>query len=443
MWLLPALSSVSAFATRLYYRFSVVGGDVPRTGPVLLVANHPNSLIDPAMVATTARRPVRFLAKASLFTHPAVGWLVRGAGAIPVYRQQDDPAQMRRNIEMFGAVHVALASGAAVGIFPEGISHSFPAIAPVKTGAARIALGGATPGGASFPIVPIGLVVRDKGTFRSEALAIIGEAVAWDDLMIPGVDGSLAVRELTARIDVALREVTVNLEQWEDAPLIECAEAIHAAELGVENDHLARHERVRDTARILAMLRSAGDPRWEPLMNDVRAHERALDRLGLRPDDLREAPRVRSALAWALYRLPLVAVAASGVAAVGLAIFWLPYRLTDVVARIGRPNQDTLSTHKVLGGGLVFLIWILLLSIFVGVAAGMLWGVVALALLPILAIATLAITERWQDAWTDARRFIALRRRDELLAELRKTQRALSVRLEEVRENSPPLTDLR
>src|SRR5688500_20369410 len=127
MWLLPALAGVSAFATKVYYRFAVAGADVPRTGPVLLVANHPNSLLDPAMVAAAARRPVRFLAKSSLFTHPAVGWLVRGAGAIPVYRQQDDPTQMRRKTEMFRAVHAALADEPAVGLFLAGVVDRLPA----------------------------------------------------------------------------------------------------------------------------------------------------------------------------------------------------------------------------------------------------------------------------------------------------------------------------
>ena len=441
MWLLPALARVSAAATKVYYRFAVAGGDVPRAGPVLLVANHPNSLLDPAMVAAAARRPVRFLAKATLFTHPAVGWLVRGAGAIPVYRQQDDPSQMRRNTEMFRAVHDALASGAAVGIFPEGISHSSPAIAPLKTGAARIALGGAALIGRAFPIIPVGLVVRDKGTFRSAALAIIGTPVPWDDLALAGAETTEAVRQLTARIDAAIREVTVNLEQWEDAPLVECAEAIHAAELGVANDRLTRHERVRDTARILLMLRDSGDPRWEPLANDVRAHERALGKLGLRPVDLREAPRVRAALGWTLRRLPLVAAAASGVAAIGITLFWLPYRLTGIVANIGNPNEDTVSTHKVLGGTLIFLLWILLLSGLAGAIGGFVWGIAALVVLPILAFATLAIVERWQDSLTDARRFFRLRRKDDLLTALRETQHALALRLEEIRGSAPPLSE--
>ena len=439
MWLLPALSSVSAFATRSYYRLSVAGGDVPRTGPVLLVANHPNSLIDPAMVATAARRPVRFLAKSSLFSHPAVGWLVRGAGAIPVYRQQDDPGEMRRNLEMFRAVHAALAEGSAIAIFPEGISHSRPSVTPLKTGAARIALGGATLRGASFPIIPIGLVVRDKGTFRSAALAIVGAPVEWDDLALAGVESSAAVRDLTARIDVALRAVTVNLDEWEDAPLVECAEAIHAAEMGVPRDDLIRHERVRDTARILGILRASGDPRWQPLAEDVRRHDRELRRLGLRPIDLREPPRVRAALGWTLRTLPLLAALASGIAAVGILVFWVPYRLTNMIARLGKPAEDTVSTYKVLGGGVVFVTWIVLLSIIIGALAGASWGFAALVGLPALAFATLAITERWADAWTDVRRFFLLRRKDDLVRDLRDTQRVLAERLEEVRENSPSL----
>src|SRR5687767_14443711 len=124
MWLAPFLSHVSNAALRVYYRLHRAGGAVAPNGPVLLVANHPNSLLDPAMVALAARRPVRFLAKAPLFTDPLVGFLVRGAGSIPVYRKADDPSQVSRNEEMFRAVHDALGGGAAGGIFPEGVSRS-------------------------------------------------------------------------------------------------------------------------------------------------------------------------------------------------------------------------------------------------------------------------------------------------------------------------------
>jgi hypothetical protein len=246
------------------------------------------------------------------------------------------------------------------------------------------------------------------------------------------------VREVTARIDRALRDVTVNLERWEDAPIVESAEAIHAAELGVPINGLARVERVRDTAQILAALRSSGDPRWAPLAEDVRRHHRVLRRLGLQPADLREPPRVRAALGWTLRKLPLAAAVASGIAALGIVVFWVPYRLTGVVSDLRDPNEDTVSTNKVLGGGLLFLVWILLAALVIGVVAGAGWGLLSLVGLPALAFATLAITERWTDAWGDARRFLLLRRHDDLLSDLRETQRSIAWRLEELRASIPP-----
>ena len=86
MFLRGLMPRISWLATRAYYRYSVGGARVPADGPVLLVANHNNSLMDPAFVVVAAQREVRFLAKAPLMTHPQIGWLVRAVGSIPVYR---------------------------------------------------------------------------------------------------------------------------------------------------------------------------------------------------------------------------------------------------------------------------------------------------------------------------------------------------------------------
>ncbi|HKP76600.1 MAG TPA: 1-acyl-sn-glycerol-3-phosphate acyltransferase, partial [Longimicrobiaceae bacterium] len=220
VWLLPAFSALSRNALKLFYRLTLSGDEVPRAGPVLLVANHPNSLLDPAMVAAVARRPVRFLAKAPLFEMKLIGLLVKGSGSIPVYRAQDNVGSPEQNQDTFRAVWTALGEGAAVGIFPEGTSHSEPSLVPLKTGAARIALGAAARTGGAFPILPVGLSFRDKAIFRSDALAVVGDAVAWDDLAPLGPEDRDTVRELTRRIDEALRDVTLNLERWEDRPLV-------------------------------------------------------------------------------------------------------------------------------------------------------------------------------------------------------------------------------
>jgi 1-acyl-sn-glycerol-3-phosphate acyltransferase len=434
MWLAPFLSHVSTAALRVYYRLHRAGGAVPRHGPVLLVANHPNSLLDPAMVALAARRPVRFLAKAPLFTDPLVGFLVRGAGSIPVYRKADDPSQVSRNEEMFRAVHEALAGGAAVGIFPEGLSHSEPSLAPLKTGAARIALGTLAAHGVRVPIVPIGTIFRDKNVFRSEALVTVGQPIAWDDLSPDAGGDGHAVRELTQRIDRALRDVTVNLERWEDAALVELAEAIYAAEFGRAGDAAEWVTRLRTTTETLSHLRSSTADSSIPLAKDIARHARLLQRLGLRPRDLVEDPKRPGTLWWLLRRLPLGGVIPLLVLVVGTAVFFVPYRLTGIVEKRARPRDDVRATHKVLAGVIVFPVWIIAVSLVIGAIAGSLAGLLAVVAVPALGLFTLGLREQWGQARAEASRYVMLRRRRETIEPLRQQQRDLAVRLKAVLE---------
>lgn len=428
MWLLPLLAPLARFAVGTFYRLTVSGARVPRRGPVLLVANHPNSLMDPGVVASVAGRPVRFLAKAPLFTDPAVGWMVRGAGSIPVHRRQDDPAQLARNDDAFRAVHAALAAGSAVGIFPEGLSHDEPSLAPLRTGAARMALGGAALAGGAFPIVPVGLVFRDKATFRSEALAVVGAPVAWDDLAARGEDDAAAVRALTERIDTAVRAVTVNLERWEDRPLVETAEAVFAAERPADPSPAARVERLRATTDALARLRRERPGAWEPLAREVRAHARLLRLLGMTPAQVRSDAGIAEAGRWTLRQLGVPRLLLP-VAAAGIALFWLPYRLTGVLEARAKPLPDVRATWKALVGGALHLAWILLLAVAAGLLLGWTAGAAALLVLPAVAVATLLFLDHWRRAAGEARRFVLRRTRAEAVAEVRARQRALAERL--------------
>ena len=433
MWLLPGLSRLASFAVRTFYRLEVSGGRVPRRGPVLLVANHPNSLMDPAVVAAVAGRPVRFLAKAPLFRDPLLGWLVRGSGSIPVYRRQDDAAQLARNDETFRAVHRALAEGSAVGIFPEGTSHSEPSLVPIRTGAARMALGGAALAEGAFPIVPVGLVFREKAVFRSDALAVVGEPVAWEDLAESGEADAAAVRALTARIDEALHAVTVNLDRWEDAPLVETAEAVFAAELPHDPSPAARVARVREATSGLARMRRERPGEWEPLAREVRAHARTLRLLGMTPAQLRADVGLAEAGRWTLRQLGVLRLLLP-VAALGVVLFYLPYRLTGFLEARAKPLPDTRATYKALMGGVLHIGWIVLLSLAAGWICGWRWGVAALVLLPAIALLTLVVIDLWLRAAGEARRFLLRRARGDALREVRGRQRALAERLREVWE---------
>lgn len=428
MWLLPVLSGLSRAAARSFYRLQVVGPEVPAADPVLLLANHPNSLLDPALVATAAGRSVRFLAKSTLFTDRRVGWLVRASGAIPVYRRTDDPQAASRNVEMFAAVFQELAAGAAVGIFPEGISHSSSSLAQLKTGSARIALGAHATTGA-FPVIPIGLVLRHKGVFRSEVLVIRGQPVAWEDLADRGAEDQEAVRELTSRLDQGLREVTVNLEHWEDQPLVDCAQAVWSAEIAADGDEIEQVKRGQTAARVLADLRRHGQDRWRDLARDVKLHRRRLTVLGLQPADLDARVDLATGVGWTAKRLPLLVPAAVVVGLTGAVVFWPPYQLTDRVVRAFRPEQDQSSTYKVLVGAGVYLIWVVLLSAMVWWWQGPWTALLALLVLPFFGLAGQWVRERWQGAWKDVRRFFLLRSRRQVRRQLKEDQARLAQRL--------------
>ena len=431
-WLLPHMAWIARASARIYYRIRVEGEALPGSGPVLFVANHPNSLIDPVLVAAAADRPLRFLAKAPLFEERLVGPLMRATGSIPVYRRQDDPDLMDRNSSVFDAVHAALADGAAVGIFPEGLSHSEPSLARLRTGAARIALGAADQADTVVPIVPIGIVLRQKDRFRSKALVLVGSPVAWSDLKGRPEDDADAVRELTRRIEDALRDVTVNLERIEDGALIECAEAVYSAELGLHRTQKERVRRMRQATDILRNLRREDPERGADLLAHVQGFADSLSVLGLSPRGLEATVRPRAAVGWSTWNLVYFLLGAP-IAFVGHALFLVPYQLTDWFGRRPDIPRDIRSARKLLGGGALYLLWCALLALGAWWLFGVGAGVAAAVTLPLVALITLAVRERWRDAREEVRRYFMLRRTGDVRSRMLERRRELASRLERLR----------
>jgi len=437
-WLLASLPLVSRAAAFVYYRVRYAGAPVPGPGPVLLVANHPNSLLDPMLVGAAARRPVRFLAKAPLFHDPKTAWLVKSAGAIPVYRRSDDPTQVEKNVDAFSAVYAALARGAAVGIFPEGLSHSEPALAPLKTGTARMALGAAGLTRGAFPIIPVGLLFRRKEEFRSGAYVVTGMPVAWDDLADRGVEDTDAVRALTERIAAGLRTVTLNLEQWADRPLVECAVRIWEAEHATTPTAAERVARLEQTTRLLGVVRETDDQEGLTLARDVERFRHRIDRLRLRPADAGAAVGTSRGIGWAVGKLYLLAPLALALALVGFVAFYAPYRVTGWIVGRVRLNPDEKSTWKLLIGIAVYGTWVVAVAVAVGgvaeVGGGIVRGLVAavavLLGMPAIGMLGLVVRERWRGTWDDARRFLLLRSRRDLVAQLREERHTLGARID-------------
>jgi glycerol-3-phosphate O-acyltransferase / dihydroxyacetone phosphate acyltransferase len=404
------LRRAATSAAGVFYRLERRGPPVP-PGPVLLVANHPNSLLDPLILFRTSGRRSRPLARAPLFERPILGWVIRAVGAIPVYRREDDPAQMARNRDALRAAIDALAAGDAVQIFPEGRTHSDAALAPLRTGAARIALGAEAAAGWSLGavIVPVGLTYARKAVFRAHAVALYGEPIpvaAYGDRYRR--DEQAAVRALTAEIDRHLRALTLDLSRTEDGHLIDAAERVWSLGKGLRTTRQRvglgdRLPRLQAFARGLAWLRVHDPERHRRLAARVRRYQRTTAVLGAREGDVPDQYRVRPALRWVLTRaLPVALLAPVGLAA---ALVWgAPYLIVGRAVRRMDLLPEVVATYKVGGSLLAYPLFLALWIALIGWSMGWTMGLVALFALPALGL----VAVRWMDALGDASQDVRL-----------------------------------
>jgi len=417
-----------SLALRLFYRLKVNAPAAAPEGPIIFVGNHPNALIDPALVFVITHRQVTFLAKEPLFRMPVIGWILKGLHALPVYRKQDNPGQMTKNEGTLEAARTALVQGRAITIFPEGKSHSEPMLAELKTGAARIALGAAREG-APVRIIPVGFTYAEKNLFRSSVLIEVGPAIEVAPFLPRPEAGEAgdkeAARQLTERIADGLKAVTLNLAQWEDLPLIQTAEQLYAFRQGEKTDR----ERLKHWARGLQLFRSEQPERFEQVRSSLMSFRRRLELVHADPKDLTLVYQsgqvttfvVKNLLALCL-GLPLFVL--------GVLLFGLPYQVPRLASRSS--ELDTQATVKFLGALLMSLLWWPGLTVAAWLLGGWVWGVVALVGVPPLALFTLYFLERWAGIQRDIGVFFTLGSRARLKALLLQDGERLSAEVDKL-----------
>ena len=339
---------------------------IPQTGPLLICANHPNSLIDPIILGIAARRPVRFMAKAPLFKLPVIGSAMSALGMVPAFRGSDDSKQVRKNIASLETGARILLENSAMGIFPEGKSTDAAQLEMVRSGASRMAMDASAKGAEGLQVVPVGLNYERKDQFRSSIWIRVGKPIdadAW--LKQHDGDTRKAMRAMTPELESRLKELVVHLEEVTWEPFLEDLEVlVPATNRKSKFTQLRQRKRIADA--INHFLRTDRN-RVETTAKKIESYREDLQTSGLRVNStvLQKNGFVTTLiLLWRFFVMVLLLVPTL----LGTLHHLIPFVLVRTIAsRMDQPGRTTISSNRIIVGPPVYFLW------YAAILVGMLW----------------------------------------------------------------------
>jgi 1-acyl-sn-glycerol-3-phosphate acyltransferase len=181
---------------------------IPRTGPVIVAANHSSNLDVPVLGSSLMPklgRRLQWLGKKELFAWPVVGWIARNGGVHAVDRSTAD-------IDAFRLATRILEEGHALFVFPEGTRSRDGTLGDGRDGVAVLALR------TGAPIVPVGVTGSYERWPRGQKLphpggrvtVRVGSPFRVGDLLPPGTDRRTAKAQAT---DLIMRRIAELLPE--------------------------------------------------------------------------------------------------------------------------------------------------------------------------------------------------------------------------------------
>jgi len=417
----------------LFREVELVGAErLPASGPVIVIANHSNSIVDGGILLGFLPRIPRFLAASTVWEYKPIAPFMTASGSVKVYRQQDGRAHEGSLKDSFTEAAALLADGGVLAIFPEGRTHDTPALLPFKTGTARIAqFTEARHGPLDLAVVPVGIDYEVKNLFRTRVCFTFGAPVrlgagaaagpaADPEADLRGDQGAekrrdagvlnRAMRAATGRLQRALsavapdftnkgaaRTITLAAEILAFEPggrpgrppafsrIVTRRHAVEAALLGAEagpegtqaNGAGADGARANGAGADGAEADGAGAARAA-----LDAYAQVLAEASLADHEVAAPPDPAALMRSALALLPGLPVALTAL------VFCLPQALLLRAVSRSKP-RDRQLTWITFGGLVVYpltwLLWAIVLGLSAGIAFGAGWGWAVAGAVPVLA----------------------------------------------------------
>ena len=156
--------------------------NLPKKGAILLVSNHKNALIDPLLIATSTKRNIHFLTRASAFKLKLVYWFLSTLNMIPIYRMRDGKETLAKNEAIFNKCYELLNNKKCLLIFPEGTHNIKRWVNPLSKGFTRITFGALEQNpNLELHLVPVGLNYTNATDFAESVSIYYGKPILAND----------------------------------------------------------------------------------------------------------------------------------------------------------------------------------------------------------------------------------------------------------------------
>lgn len=210
MSLYTATQRLLRFGFWLYYKKVHVQqlAHFPTEGPVLLVANHPNSFMDALVIGAYLPRPTHFLARGDAFNNPVLANIFHAYHMLPVYRASEGKENIEKNFETFDVSYDVVNRGEVMLIFGEGLCKNNWDLRPLKKGPARIAQRAWKSDGIArnMVVLPVGLTYEHFSGGGKSLVVRYGEPIRRAEM-----ESHLAVAGFTQELNHRIREQLLAL----------------------------------------------------------------------------------------------------------------------------------------------------------------------------------------------------------------------------------------
>ncbi len=357
---------------RLYFSSFKVKGrvNIPKDKPLLIVANHPSTFMDPIVMAIAAKRKVHFIAKGEAFRSKFAKWILPKFSMIPIYRKEHDPHLTHKNDETFEQVFEILEKGGAVIIFPEGISITDRILKKLKTGTMRMALGAEARNDFKLDvhILPMGLNFSDPHRFRSKLEIRIGQAIPVRNYKSAyEKDSFKAIHELKEQVRKSIEGLIFCVDTPDTDQLIARIESIYKRNfLEKENrHHLELDEEIRISQlvheRVIHFVKNDSS-RVENMSMQLENHAELMKTLNLDGEIVDVVGEDKLHFSWKDYFYFL-----SGflIFLYGFLNNYLAYKLPGILANKMNSRQDFRGSILMASGTFIFLIFYIIQTVLV------------------------------------------------------------------------------